>query len=121
MSLQLEPETKPIGKPEDVPHASGPECHRMLPETILKHLDYEKLNGVIPQPGRCRFCRRTLPVAKVQVADMLFPVLQCDRVATLWPQVDAIREQRKAAAQRERMEAIAAAKAGRKNKPEEWC
>lgn len=120
MSLQLEPDTKLIGTPDNIPEAMDPECQRLFPEHVRKRLDWEELNGVQPKPGICRFCRRQLPIAYTQIYDMRFPVVQCDRVARMWPEADAIRKQRIAQSERDRRKAAEAAKAGRKPKPEEW-
>lgn len=108
-----------VGTPADIPKRLSSHCDRYLAEDVLKRLDHEALSGEESVPGKCRMCGKQLPIAFSHVdlggfADPLdIPLVQCNRIMRLYPEVERIREQRKAEAIRRKREMVEDAQAGR--------
>lgn len=84
------------GHAEDVPSKPYEHCGRLTAAAALKLLDRNDINHVQCQPGMCRFCNRSLPVKTVRLSETwVSGVFQCDHAASLWPEIDKAREERR--------------------------
>jgi len=99
------------GSPADIPEVMDDRCRKISAADVRRRLDHEDIQRIACVPGVCRFCGRTMPLEYVHIAGFGdLPVLQCNRVANLWPASEAIRIERIRRAAAEKAEAAAAAK-----------
>lgn len=81
-----------IGTPDQEPFMLGEGCRRVMAEDVAKQMIREHSVGdravtVTLTPGVCRYCKKQLPLTHTEMdligKTILYPLYQCDRVASL--------------------------------------